>query len=600
MRNRTYYIFTQLIICLSLLINININAQTFEETQKIVASDRLTYDNFGSSVSIFENTTIVGAPQKALKLSDNEYIFYAGAAYIYEIDEEENWVEKQILIPSIQSMGSNFGQAVDIFNNYAIIGSNEDIDDSENVGAAYIFEKNELGEWEEKARLVASDKNADDNFASSVCINDTFAFIGVPDKQISDKTNAGAVYIFKKDINNNWVEYQKLTASDANTNDNFGNSVSLDDNSVLIGAKGVDNNTGAAYFFSFNSNTDLWEEKQKVMASDKNSNDSFGFSVSISESNAIIGANNEDEDISGENTLTQAGSVYFFHLENNNLWEESQKIVANDRGSEDYFGSSVSLFQDYAVVGAQNEDEDITGNTTIENSGSAYYYKLNSENIWSQIQKIKASDLDASDIFGCSVDIFGNKLIIGALNESHDASGGNSYSKAGSCYLFNLSNNYLIKSTAGTGGKISPSGYNVIQDGDYITFNITPEDNYSISDILIDNTSIGTIQSSITITPTSDKTIEAIFDINTSITDPTLTNDVILYPNPAKDQITITSNTLSTLKNHFVYIIDSFGHVVKSDYLNFHSSKTITISELPPGTYFCKIKDCKAVKFTKK
>jgi len=149
---------------------------------------------------------------------------------------------------------------------------------------------------------------------------------------------------------------------------------------LIVGAIGEDHDTtggntlsdaGSAYIFTFNLGA--WSEVQKLVASDRGPNDNFGTSVAISRETAIVGAPLEDQDTSGANTLTDAGSAYIFK---NNLgtWDEEQKLTASDREADDYFGWSVAISRDYAIVGARLEDEDTTGSNTLNSAGSAYIF----------------------------------------------------------------------------------------------------------------------------------------------------------------------------------------------------------------------------------
>ena len=132
--------------------------------------------------------------------------------------------------------------------------------------------------------------------------------------------------------------------------------------------------------------------------------------------------------------MQNAGSAYVFK-NTSGTWAQIQKIVASDRGAEDKFGFAVSISGDYLVVGALFESEDEAGGNKMWYSGSAYVYKNNSGN-WSQVKKIVASDRAAEDLFGSSVAISGNYMIIGAYADDEDATGKNTFNGSGSAYIF--------------------------------------------------------------------------------------------------------------------------------------------------------------------
>jgi len=114
----------------------------------------------------------------------------------------------------------------------------------------------------------------------------------------------------------------------------------------------------------------------KIVASNRYHYDFFGYSVSISGDYAVVGAYFEDEDADGNNTMDDAGSAYIFYKDQGgtNKWGQVAKIVASDRATGDYFGYSVSISGDYVAVGAYIEDEDTDGNNTMDDAGSAYIF----------------------------------------------------------------------------------------------------------------------------------------------------------------------------------------------------------------------------------
>ena len=141
-----------------------------------------------------------------------------------------------------------------------------------------------------------------------------------------------------------------------------------------------------------------WDEIIKVAASDRAADDYFGWSVAVSGDYAVVRSPYEDEDASGGNTMNDAGSAYIFQ-NNSGIWEEVQKIVASDRDVSDFFGISVAVSGDYAIVGANSENEDTSGGNTMNDAGSAYIF-YNNAGIWEEVQKITASDRDFNDLFG--------------------------------------------------------------------------------------------------------------------------------------------------------------------------------------------------------
>ena len=375
------------------------------EINKIMASDKQESDLFGYSVSISGDYAIIGAYGEDTGGSN------AGAAYIFKKNSTGQYEEVNKIQASDKAVDDVFGRSVSISGDYVIVGAyGEDSD----TGAAYIFKKNSTGQYEEVNKIMASDKQESDLFGYSVSISGDYAIIGAYGEDTGG-SNAGASYIFKKNATGQYEEVNKIMASDKAGGDSFGTSVSILGDYAIVGASSEGNYAGAAYVFKKNS-TGQFEEVNKILSSDIESWDEFGRSVSISGDYAIVGASEED---TGGN---MAGAAYIFKKNSTGQYEEVNKIMASDKQIYDNFGDSVSISGDYAIVGATGEGI----------GGGAYIFKKNSTGQYEEVNKIQASDKQASDSFGWSVSISGDYAIVGAYYED---TGG---SAAGASYVFNL------------------------------------------------------------------------------------------------------------------------------------------------------------------
>jgi hypothetical protein len=299
-------------------------------------------------------------------------------------------------------------------------------------GAAYIFERTS-GNWSQKQKIVASDKGAGDQFGRGVAISGNYAIVGAVGEDPDDINAAGAAYIFER-TSGNWSQKQKIVASDSESRDEFGISVAIDGSYAIVGAYQEDHDasgntynsaSGSAYIFEIDTSGN-WSEKQKIVANDRYYYDFFGHSVAISGNYAIVGAYQEDHDASGNTYNSASGSAYIFEIDTSGNWSEKQKIVAGDRYEGDQFGYSVAIDGSYAIIGAHYEDP---GDTV--NAGAAYIFERDTSGNWSEIKKIVASDREASDYFGTSVAISGNYAIVGAYGEDPGNTG-----NAGAAYIF--------------------------------------------------------------------------------------------------------------------------------------------------------------------
>lgn len=367
----------------------------------------------------------------------------------------QDWGQVIKAVSADRSSSDQFGGAVAISGDYAIVGAIEADEDTAGnnfqtgAGAAYIL-KNTNGSWTQVQKLVASDRAAGDLFGIAVSIDGDYAVVGsIFDDEDANggdtKSAAGSAYIFKN-ISGTWTQVSKIVASDRAEGDEFGSTVSISGDYVIVGAAGSDPlgsgsttiaDAGSAYIFKNNAGT--WSQVSILVATDRAMGDNFGRKVGISGDYAIVGTIRESEDASGANTKPNAGSAYIFK-NTSGTWSQMQKIVASDRSNDDQFGCSVAISGDYAVIGAFAEDEDASGGDFNNYAGSAYTFKRDGSS-WTQQQKLVPSDRDEEDQFGWSVAISGDYIIVGANKEGHDVSGGSYLYNSGSAYAFKREGN---------------------------------------------------------------------------------------------------------------------------------------------------------------
>lgn len=440
------------------LISLNVSAQNWNQIIKSCASDRAADDNFGYSVAIDGNYAVIGAYWESHDASGANMLSKAGSAYIFEFNGT-TWTQVQKIVAPDRNVEDLFGATVAISGNYIVVGAYQEDENASggatvsNSGSAYIF-KNNSGTWAFQQKIVASDRFTDDFFGQSVTIDGQYIIVGAwsEDENAAGGATiaqAGSAYIFKNTADV-WAQTQKIVASDRAAADYFGWSVALSGNYAVIGAYTEDENAGgsgsmseagSAYIFLNTAGT--FAQVQKIVPSDRAASDYFGYSVDIDGDYLIAGAYKEDEDASGGTSLLDPGSAYIFK-NNAGTWTQLNKLVNSDRQNYDQFGLSVSISGSFAVVGANGEDHDVAGANYMSTAGSAYIFKNNAD-VWSQAQKICASDRMSADNFGFSVGISGNHAIVGANTEDQDANGLNNASAAGSVYFFRNSPEINVK-----------------------------------------------------------------------------------------------------------------------------------------------------------
>jgi hypothetical protein len=448
-------------------------------------------------------------------------------------------------------------------------------DFSQNINSIYEFQK-----------IIPSDQLAnynDKDFGSSVSISGNVAIVGAPLDNVSGE-NSGSAYIFNF-IDGNWVQTCKLLPPDHFANRQFGYSVSISGNNVIVGVPFSNEHgqgSGAVYFFQFNGTS--WETKAKRTSGDPEAWDTFGKSVSISGNRAVVSCEG-DNNSSGSYSK---GAAYIFEYKDNN-WYQSEKIIAANNESTSQFGVTVSISGDRVIAGCPYDD------TYGSNSGAVYIYEYIGTN-WTQIKKIYASDFKPNGDFGRSVCIDANKLIVGAQYIDDE----------GAAYIFEyISNTWIetIKLSAIDGESFGYNTYfghntvinenNAIVCGDLAYYYCYKDGNWEFKAKLKPSFSSGgngyynsaSISGDIFLIGVTEGAL--LFDKNGK--EEIFLNDEdksdIVYPNPSSDFIHV--NFIDTV-NYDITIRDINSKLILSKLNNFNETK-VEIADLRTGIYIIEL-----------
>lgn len=321
----------------------------------LFASDAAPRDHFGFSVSISGNTVLVGAPEddhSGMSDAGSAYIFVQDegvwtqrAKLVAAVPSSDDHFGVSVAVSGDYAIIGAF--ADDHVNG-----------NPTNEGSAYVYSKPALG-WAnmtETARLSASDAHPDNQFGISVAFSGNTAVVGANWNSHSNQSRAGAVYVFEKPTSG-WVtktETAKLTASDAATNDEFGIAVAVSNSTVIVGAYLDDNAAGdvagAAYLFSkppcgWTNAT----ESTKLMTAHASPGDNFGISVAMEDETVVVGAH-----YANSQEINNTGAAYVF-TRIGSEWAEQGRLTASDGGSADRFGYAVAVSNGCAIVGAYDD-----------------------------------------------------------------------------------------------------------------------------------------------------------------------------------------------------------------------------------------------------
>ncbi len=371
----------------------NASTGNWEESQKIAATNRSVNAKFGSAVSIHTNVALVGAPETTAPNTGQGLIERAGAAHLFQKSLQGEWEQIGELLPPIRYYDAEFGNAVAVDPPYAAVGSFQEAYDENgsnefrHAGAVYLYKKDATGNWNFHQKLVADDRFLVARFGFSVDIQNDKIAIGAPyeglDSNGTSVIGAGAVYIFELDNNEVWTQKQKIVSEDRNEAMNFGNSVKLDHDQMIVGAERSSLNeagdstvyySGAAYILQLDS-SGTWQIEQKLTAMNRTPSDNFGDQVDISGNTCVIGSRDRDLDENGLNMLTNAGMAYVFVKNVNGIWEEQHNFSPIVRDRFDRFGHSVAMNQNYLFIANFGDDGSQLGLDTLDGAGAVYVYK---------------------------------------------------------------------------------------------------------------------------------------------------------------------------------------------------------------------------------
>jgi len=444
----------------------------FTHQAYVKATNTGSFDAFGLAVAIDGDTLVVGAPLEdsaAVGVGGSQASNAAsdsGAVYVF-VRHGLDWVPQAYLKAANTDAGDGFGFSVAIDGDVIVVGAYQEDsaatlvdgdandDSAPDAGAAYVFVRNG-STWSQQAYLKADNAQGGDEFGWSVGVSGDTVVVGARRESSAatgvdgDGSNngaqwAGAVYVFVEDAGL-WSQQAYLKASNAQLLDDFGGSVAIDGDTLVVGARFEDsiasvvngnqtadvlNNPGAAYVFVRTAG--VWSQEAYLKASNPTSTDWFGFSVDVSGDTVVVGAIGEGSASSGvngvqsDNSLQSAGAAYVF-VRTAGVWSQEAYVKSSAPDLADGFGAPVAVSGDRLVVGAVFEDGASLGiggddtNDGATDSGAAYVFDR-SGTTWSQTAYVKAVNTGSTDEFGGAVALSGRTLVCGAIREDSAAVG---------------------------------------------------------------------------------------------------------------------------------------------------------------------------------
>lgn len=377
------------------------------------AYDTPNQDFFGSAVAIDGNYAIVSATRE-----DDAGGTNSGKAYIFNVTT--GTLLQTLDNPNAYdtSAGDEFGNRVAISGNYAIIGAiNEDDATGTSSGKAYIFKTTD-GTWTDTTLAHTLDNptpsgaGTNDQFGCSVSISGNFAIAGARFEDGADGINQGKAYIFNVTTGALVHTLDDPNAYDTPVGDRFGNSVSISGNYAIVGAWAEKDaggtNAGKAYIFNVTTGALVHtiDNPSPVTAFDN-----FGFAVAISGDRAIVGAFQDD------NPANNSGTAYIYNVTTGSLIHTLDNPSPNNSTFNDQFGFDVAISGNFAIVGAAREDVGTDGSTE---SGVAYIFNVTTGELIHTIENPNPVGTPDIDFFGDRVAITNNYALVGCQYEDVD------------------------------------------------------------------------------------------------------------------------------------------------------------------------------------
>lgn len=362
------------------------------QVNKIVPADLAQEDAFGWSVDIYENYALVGS------VYDDDNDIQSGSAYIFHFDGTQ-WVEQAKIVATDGGFADYFGYAVSIHDGQLIVGAYRDLVGTVRSGSAYVFSQS--GDtWIEEAKLVPFDPEEEDRFGAKVAIYGNYAAVGA--YYCDDYgESSGAVYVYKKSAGE-WNFHQKLAPESLQANDLFGTSVAFNTDYLFIGSIGnSDQENASGKVFVFELDNEDWILFEEIYPEDPAEGKGFGSAISATQQTLAVGAYRDHA------VASESGSVYLFENVDGN-WEYLQKTFPSDGNAGALFGHSLAIDDDRLVVGA------LYDNTLRSETGSAYVYTRESSGNWLLSAKIIPDDAHDQQRFSAAVGLSGKYAIAGA------------------------------------------------------------------------------------------------------------------------------------------------------------------------------------------
>ncbi len=387
------------------------NEAQYVEQQRLTANDGAEKDHFGEAIALDGDTLVVGAYADDIGATSNQ-----GSVYVFT-RSGATWTFQQKITANDGAAYDYFGESVAVYGNFLAVGSH--VSSNVAVGAVYVFTRSGAT-WTQQQKITANDGVVGDDFGHSVSMSDWTLVVGAPGDNINGNNLQGSAYVYTR-IGAVWTLQKKLFAADGSAQDTFGVVVSLNGDTVAVGAyfDNIGANEGQGSVYIYKRYGTIWLPEPKLIAFDGANGDLFGIAVALGSDTLVVGAKSDDI---GANSAQ--GSAYVY-VNSGGGWTLQQKLTASDGAEDESFGAAVALSGDTLAVSAY-----LTDNGTFGDLGSVYVFKRSGA-VWTEIKKITGGDSADWDVFGKPIAMNGDTVMVAASWDDIDTT-----EDQGSVYVF--------------------------------------------------------------------------------------------------------------------------------------------------------------------
>ncbi|MBO6517403.1 MAG: T9SS type A sorting domain-containing protein [Bacteroidia bacterium] len=402
----------KLLTILLLLSSNLVVAQKWTPGQKIVQDSRTEDAHFAGAIDIWKNQLIIGSFQ-----SDRN----PERVDIFEQDSFGVWNSSTSLELTQSGRRREFGRAVTIYGDYAVVGTPRDGSGLQDSGSCYVYHKTGAHNWELIQKLVPENPRPSAQFGSQVNLTDSFLMVSSPD----ENNSAGAVYLFRLDKSlGTFTQIQRLTNPFNSITARFGLEIESNPNHLVVSTR-----NDSVYLYQRNDQGDF--EFDSVLASPTSDYEFFGYDLALENDVLAIAAPYQSYGSPPwrPDSLFRAGIVYLYKYDEGS-WVPVKELVPPTKRYLGYFGSDIHLRDKRLVIG--------TGQDT-----GVVYVSDRKNGQWVISDSIIQDHRIDWDGFGLRVAHNGSTLVVGAPYHSHDSANKNFVENAGAVYTFNLSCEYV-------------------------------------------------------------------------------------------------------------------------------------------------------------